>query len=239
VVTRVPAQGRLDQTHPDIETAFAEVHSRCAEFTMTSVERMYAMWKGVRYVCRENVAGDIVECGVWRGGSSMVAALTLIQEGEHARRLWLYDTFEGMTDPTAEDVSVHGLRAAEQWDRIRSRRHDWTLAIASLADVRKNMASTGIAADRLEYVRGAVEETIPSTVPERIAVLRLDTDWYESTRHELEHLWEHLEPGGVLLLDDYGHWAGARKAVDEFFAGRADTPLLVRVDYTGRVGVKR
>lgn len=72
----------------------------------------------------------------------------------------------------------------------------------------------------------------------RIALLRLDTDWYESTHHELEHLWERLEPGGALIIDDYGHWAGARQAVDEFFAGRPDAPLLARVDYTGRMGTK-
>ena len=83
-----------------------------------------------------------------------------------------------------------------------------------------------------------MEETIPGRAPERIALLRLDTDWYESTRHELEHLWERLEPGGVLIIDDYGHWAGAREAVDEFFAKRSDAPLLTRVDYTGRIGVK-
>ena len=206
---------------------------------MNSVERMYAVWQSVRHICRHGVAGDIVECGVWRGGSSMAAALTLLQEGAHDRRLWLYDTFEGMTEPSDQDISVYGLRAVERWDEIRSRRDDWVLAFASLADVRRNMASTGITADRLEYVCGPVEETIPGRVPERVAVLRLDTDWYASTRHELEHLWDRLEPGGVLLLDDYGHWTGARKAVDEFFLDRGDAPLLVRIDYTGRVGIKR
>jgi hypothetical protein len=109
----VPEEGRLDQTHPDIEAAFGEVHSRCAEFSMNSVERMYAVWQSVRHICRHGVAGDIVECGVWRGGSSMAAALTLLQEGAHDRRLWLYDTFEGMTEPSDQDISVYGLRAAE------------------------------------------------------------------------------------------------------------------------------
>jgi hypothetical protein len=236
VVARVRRHGR---THPDLEPAFLEIRERCAPFTMTTVERMHALWSAVRHVCRSGVAGDLVECGVWRGGSSMVAALTLEQEGDRERRLWLYDTFAGMSEPTARDVAADGFSAAEHWDEIKGAPGDPTFAYASLEDVRANMASTGIAADRIEYVRGPVEETIPGAVPERIALLRLDTDWYESTRHELEHLWERLEPGGVLILDDYGHWLGARQAADEFFAGRPDAPLLVRVDYTGRVAVKR
>ncbi len=101
------------------------------------------------------------------------------------------------------------------------------------------MASTGYPEERLHFVKGKVEETIPGDLPGKIALLRLDTDWYESTRHELEHLWPLLVPGGVLIIDDYGHWAGARRAVDEFFADRVDAPLLNRVDYTARVGVKR
>jgi hypothetical protein len=91
----------------------------------------------------------------------------------------------------------------------------------------------------VRFVKGKVEDTIPGTLPGAIALLRLDTDWYESTRHELEHLWELLLPGGVLIVDDYGHWAGARDAVDEFFAGRPDAPLLSRIDYTGRMGVRQ
>ena len=234
----VPLAGRLERSHPDLDAAFGPVHARCAPFTMTTVERMYALWEAVRHVCRRGIAGDLVECGVWRGGSSMVAALTLAQEGDERRRLWLYDTFTGMSEPSARDVTVHGMSARDNWEAISTTPGDPTMAVASLDEVKSNMGSTGIAAERVEYVPGPVEETIPGTVPERIALLRLDTDWYESTRHELEHLWDRLEPGGVLIIDDYGHWAGARQAVDEFFATREDAPLLGRVDYTGRIGVK-
>ena len=234
----VPRAGRLERSHPDLDAAFAAVHARCAPFTMTTVERMYALWQGVRHVCRRGVRGDLVECGVWRGGSSMVAALTLGQEADEQRRLWLYDTFAGMSEPGERDVTFDGMSARDNWQSISTTPGDPTMAAATLDEVQRNMASTGIAAERVEYVRGPVEQTIPASVPERIALLRLDTDWYESTRHELEHLWERLEPGGVLIVDDYGHWTGAREAVDEFFAGRADAPLLARVDYTGRIGVK-
>src|SRR5690606_24776929 len=101
-----------------------------------------------------------------------------------------------------------------------------------------NMVSTGYPMERCHFVEGKVEDTIPATVPDRISLLRLDTDWYESTRHELEHLWPLLQPGGVLIIDDYGHFEGARKAVDEYFLDRSDAPLLNRIDYTGRIAIK-
>jgi hypothetical protein len=127
---------------------------------------------------------------------------------------------------------------ADVWDRHRGRQDDPLVCFGALEDVQANMATTGIDDARLRFVKGPVEETIPASAPERIALLRLDTDWYESTRHELEHLWDRLSPNGVLVIDDYGHWAGARKAVDDFFAGRPDAPMLARLDYTGRIAVK-
>ena len=238
-VVRSPGARSLSATHPDLEDEFAPLLARCEPFTMTSVERMYGLWQAVRHVSRAGVSGDVVECGVWRGGSSMLAALTLMEIGDAERTLWLYDTFQGMNAPTEKDVSIAGYSAQEDWSRLRDDRESPVLAFATLADVRANMTSTGIDPGRVRYVEGPVETTIPGDVPERIALLRLDTDWYESTKHELEHLWDRLQPGGVLIIDDYGHWVGAREAVDEFFEGRADAPFLTRLDYTGRIGVKR
>jgi hypothetical protein len=234
-IQRTPDARRLGRTHPDLEPAFAAAYARCAPYTMTSVERMYALWQAVGHVERHAVAGDVVECGVWRGGSSMLAALAL---ADRSRALWLYDTFAGMSEPTEHDVAPDGARMVDEWDRHRGRADDPVFAFGALDEVRANMAATGYPPERVRFVAGKVEDTIPAQAPERIALLRLDTDWYASTRHELEHLWDRLSPGGVLIVDDYGHWAGAREAVDEFFAGRSDAPLLARVDYTGRIGVK-
>jgi hypothetical protein len=203
---------------------------------MTSIERMYALFQAVRHIHAAGVPGDVVECGVWRGGSSMLAALTLESLGDRGRRLWLYDTFEGMSEPTAADVALTGERMADGWDARRAA-DDPVLCVASIEDVRDNMASTGYPAELIELVRGRVEDTIPAQAPNRIALLRLDTDWYESTRHELEQLWPRLSPGGVLILDDYGHWLGARRAVDEFLT-TVEPLLLHRIDYTGRLAVK-
>jgi hypothetical protein len=168
----------------------------------------------------------------------MLATLALAHAGNRDRTLWLYDTYAGMSEPSEHDVDPYGQRVADDWDSIRSDRDSLVFAYASLADVQANVGRTGYPPERTRFVEGKVEDTIPASAPDRIALLRLDTDWYESTRHELEHLWDRLEHNGVLIIDDYGHWAGARRAVDEFFASRADAPLLNRIDYTGRIGVR-
>jgi len=207
-------------------------------YTMTSPERIVAVCDAVRYVCRHGIDGAIVECGVWRGGSMRAAARTLLSLGVTDRDLFLYDTFEGMTEPTPADVDRHG-RSATRWmtryGTTESGASRW--CSASVDDVRTNMASGGYPIERCTLVPGPVEKTIPGVTPDRIAILRLDTDWYESTAHELEHLFPRLAPGGVLIVDDYGHWQGARRAVDEYLDRTAVPLLLHRTDDTGRVAV--
>jgi hypothetical protein len=236
----IAQQSPTHPTHPDLEAEFIAAQAVCQPFTMTSIERRYALWQAIHHVVQQRVEGAFVECGVWRGGSTMMAAIALRLLGADDRELWLYDTFEGMSEPTEHDVeAATGMLAGQHPDIINRRIESNVFAYAELDDVRFNVARTGYPDDRIRYVQGKVEDTLPTYAPTRIAVLRLDTDWYASTRHELEHLWDRLVAGGVLIIDDYGHWAGARKAVDEFFAGRDDAPLLSRIDYTGRIGVKR
>jgi O-methyltransferase len=235
---RVPKADRLTKTHPDLEQDFAAAFALAQPFTMTSVERMYALWQAVRHVDRSGVAGDFVECGVWRGGSSLLAADTLAQLDDESRTMWLYDTFEGMSEPTERDVSASGDRIADRWPTLREDRDDPVLCYADLPDVQATMARSSYPSQRIRYVQGKVEDTIPAQIPDTIALLRLDTDWYESTRHELEQLYPKLAVGGVLILDDYGAWQGARDATDEYFAGLPDPPLLQRIDQTGRIAVK-
>ena len=110
-------------------------------------------------------------------------------------------------------------------------------AIAGLEDVREGMAETGYPADRVHLHPGLVEDTIPREAPEQIALLRLDTDWYSSTLHELEHLYDRVPSGGIVIFDDYGHWLGARQAVDEFLARRGERLLLAPMA-SGRIAVK-
>jgi O-methyltransferase len=223
-------------SHPDLEPEFVTLYDRCEAATMTSIERMYALYQAVRYVHAASIPGDVVECGVWRGGSSMLAALTLDSLGDRERHVWLYDTFEGMPPPADADRSYTGEHAMDVLKRTDTA-GEHTRAIAGLDEVRANLASTSYPADHLHFVEGMVEETVPSIAPERISILRLDTDWYESTRHELRHLWPRLSPGGVLIVDDYGHWEGARQAVDEFL-DTIEPVLIHRIDYSGRIALK-
>lgn len=237
---RVPTPSRIAASHPDLagEHEFIAFAERVWPCTMTSIDRLWALYESVRYVAGSGIDGAVVECGVWRGGSSMLSALTLQALGSADRDLYLYDTFEGMSDPTAHDAGRDEPDLVEEWDRFKGDTAHPVFAHASLDDVRANMASTAYPQDRMHFVQGKVEDTIPATLPGPIALLRLDTDWYESTRHELEHLYPLLAPGGVLLIDDYGYWQGARRAVDEWLATLPSPLLLTRVDDTARLALK-
>jgi hypothetical protein len=205
---------------------------------MTSAERVVSLVRAIEYVVDAGIEGDIVECGVWRGGSAMAAIMTLHRIGAAPRKVHLFDTFEGMVRPTDRDYTpIYGKSAV---DILVSENPEASLtwAKASLDEVRRNIDSIGYPPDFVSYVRGPVEQTLPDQAPGRIAVLRLDTDWYESTRHELVHLYPRLEPGGLLIIDDYGHWDGARLAVDEFMQELGRPLYLSRIDYTGRVAQK-
>ena len=236
-VVRYPSS--RDETLPvDLDDLATESIRAVSAYTMTSPERLFALIQAVRYVAKAGVPGDIVECGVWRGGSMMAAARTLIECGDQTRALYLFDTFEGMSAPTDKDVAIDGQSA----DALLTRqdksdpRSAWCLA--TIEDVKSGMSSTRYPTDRIRYIRGKVEDTIPGNAPEKISILRLDTDWYESTKHELENLYPRLSPGGVLIIDDYGHWKGAREAVDEYLKTKGIKLLLNRIDYTGRIAVK-
>lgn len=230
------AKERARATLADLSEADRAIVERVAPFTMTSLERRAGLLGAIDHVVRHRVPGAIVECGVWRGGSMMAAALALMARGDTSRELWLYDTYTGMSEPTAADASHRGESAAAQLARTKRGQGVW--CEAGLDDVRANLLSIGYPRERIHFVEGKVEDTIPATLPGTTALLRLDTDWYESTRHELVHLYPLLSRHGVLVIDDYGHWQGARKAVDEFFASRAEPAFLHRVDYTARLLVK-
>lgn len=220
------------------------IMSQCRSYTMTSTDRMGALLEAVEYVIRRDIPGAFAECGVWRGGSVLAMLLKLKELGVSNRDVYLYDTFEGMTEPGAQDTSTFHPPARQAWDEAKNQGKPMYDALFNPetfneSQVRKLLIDTGYPKERLHFVRGPVEQTIPATLPDRIALLRLDTDWYESTRHELEHLYPRLERSGVLIIDDYGHWEGARKATDEYFSsGKAAPVFLHRVDYTARLAIK-
>lgn len=221
----------------DLRDDAVETIMQVRDYTMTSIERLNGLCEAVRYVSENKIEGDIVECGVWRGGSMMAIASMLSRFDDKERELFLFDTFEGMSEPTEHDVSVGGVTAEKLLDQedIGDAKSVW--CVSSLPEVQANMAKTDYPTEKMHFIPGKVEETIPAHGPEKIALLRLDTDWYESTAHELEHFFSRLADGGVLIVDDYGHWQGARKAVDEYFEKHGIGMLLQRLDYTGRIGI--
>lgn len=227
----------MSQLQQDYDPDFRPIYEAAHRATMTSPDRMYALYKAVRYVVEAGIPGDFVECGTWMGGSVMVMALTLGQCGVEDRIIRAYDTFEGMPPPEAVDVDLWGATAADVLAGADASDPGSFWCRAGIDAVRSNLNQIGYPAGNLRLFKGLVEETIPAQAPDRIALLRLDTDWYSSTRHELEQLYPRLSPGGVLIVDDYGHWQGARRAVDEYFG--PDRPILLnRIDYTGRIAIK-
>ncbi len=210
---------------------FLAIYRQIEKYTLVPFERCYALYQAVQYIIRNNIQGDFAECGVWRGGSCMLIARTLQASGITNRKIYLYDTFAGMPEPGPHD----GETEKDEWQRLQAT--PGRMCFAPIEDVKSNLASTGYPAGNFILVKGKVEETIPGTVPAAISLLRLDTDWYESTRHELLHLYPLLVKSGVLIVDDYGAWQGARKAVDEYFSA-FPAVFLGRIDYTGRIVIK-
>jgi hypothetical protein len=234
------AVGRRADMPVELAAADAVIveHVLSRELTMVSRERLFATAMACRHVISQRIAGDFVECGVWRGGNALIAADAFAREGA-GRSVYLFDTFSGMTRPTPVDVRARdGRDAMADFAALQKDTHnEW--CYASLADVRRNFADANLLGPSIRFVEGDVVDSLEqeANLPRAIAVLRLDTDWYESTRAELETLYPRLVPGGALILDDYGHWGGARKAVDEYFSDRPK-PMLQYTDYTGRMGVK-
>ena len=235
-IIRVRKQG--NEIPWDMDLDFKEIFNQTLSYSMTSTANRYAMHQAAKYVVRYGIPGDIVECGVWRGGSSMIAARTLLSLGDTSRRLWLYDTFEGMTEPADVDVQAYdGADAHSIWATWKET-HGENWAYSPLEEVKANLASTGYLEDKLVYVQGKVEDTLPANAPHQIALLRLDTDWFQSTYQELNHLFPRLSKHGILIIDDYGWWKGCREATDQHFQENNTQVFLNRVDSSCRLVIK-
>ena len=226
----------------DYDKKSGEIIDLVRPFTMCCNDGLYTAIQAVKYVIEHKIVGDIVECGVWRGGCSMAMAQMLIELNSNDRQLWMFDTYEGMTAPTSEDVDKYGESASRRLDAEKkpNAEHSEGLNVwcyASMNDVRNNMSLINYPIKNIRLIKGDVLETLCKEIPDKIAILRLDTDWYESTKAELEILYPRLVKGGILIIDDYADWQGAKKAVDEYFFNLDSKPFLTRVDGS-RVAVK-
>ena len=223
---------------PDQDIRFKQLFTKYSPYTLSPVERVFSLYKAIQYIVDAKIPGDFVECGVWQGGNCMIMADMLLSLGESKRKIYLYDTYIGMPKPTKFDVNhTDKSYSLKIWKQGIRKDHN-EMSYAPLEEVRANMMKIGYPQKNIIFVKGKVEDTIPKTIPKKIALLRLDTDWYASTKHEMEYLFPKLLNHGVLIVDDYGHWAGAKKAVDEYIKKNKIAILLNRVDYTCRIGLK-
>lgn len=224
---------------PDFESLHIDIFKKVTPYTMTSKERIFSLIEAVKYIVQNNIPGDIVECGVWKGGSMMTIAETLRCLNVTDRELYLYDTYEGMTAPTEHDLSMHDETAMSMLNKeVDHKEKSAVWAYSALEEVKANVGLVNYPDGRIHFIKGDVLKTIPNDHHQQIALLRLDTDWYESTAHELLHLYPKLVQKGVMIIDDYGCWKGARKAVDEYLGKETFKPLLNRIDETGRIIIK-
>jgi O-methyltransferase len=214
---------------PSWERASAFFHAR--RYTMTSAKRCRALWRICEEAITDKVVGSFVECGVWRGGSAGLMG-KVIQNRAAGRDLHLFDSFQGLPEPTpidGSDASVYsGDRASGQLAPIGQ-------CVADYQSVRNYLTEElGLPATMIHFHVGWFQDTVPkdSTTLGPIAVLRLDGDWYESTRICLEHLYPLISPGGIVILDDYYYWEGCSKATDEYRVQMHIDAPLKRIDAT-------
>jgi O-methyltransferase len=229
---RQRAKDRRHRLPSYVDAATRDIIARSQPRTLTGVEKLWPLVDAVRYIAAHDVPGALVECGVWRGGSVQAVAWTLLEAGVSDRELHLFDTFEGMSAPTEDDVRTStGATAVDLLAAGKAK------CEADYDDVHQGMTEIGYPMDLIHLHQGKVEDTVPGEAPDQIALLRLDTDWYESTKHELEHLYPRLAPGGVLIIDDFGSWDGARKATLEWLEQTGERLLLVPIG-AARIGIK-
>ncbi|MDC1330615.1 TylF/MycF family methyltransferase [Pelagibacteraceae bacterium] len=208
------------------------------DYSMTPQIRIYSLIKALKHINQKKILGDFVECGVWKGGNIILFKKIIELTNDSSRKIFAYDTFEGMTEPDENDFDISkNLNAKILMKKDKDKKTNiW--GVCSLEDVKSNIQANVKNVDDIKFIKGPVEKTldIQENLPEKISLLRLDTDWYSSTKKELEILYKKVSPGGVIIIDDYGHWGGSKKAVDEFFLDKY--VWMHYIDYACRLIIK-
>ena len=191
---------------------------KSSKFSMTGELRMFILSNAIKFVKDNNLQGDFVECGVWRGGN-LILMNELNKFYDLKKKVYGYDTFDGMSQPTNFDIDAYNIFAKNRLEKsLKTKLKENIHCYSPIDEVEENI-KTNSSLNEIILIKGMVEKTLlnKDNIPNKISILRLDTDFYESTKTELEILFPKLVSGGVLILDDYGYWSGARKAVDEYF----------------------
>ena len=227
---------------PDIQEYEKRLIDTAKRFSMTSKIRMLALCRAFKHINENNIDGDFVECGVWKGGNLILLQNLMHEFKNLERKIIGFDTFEGMTEPSQFDVNLKNqaaIKLLNQEKKIENDVKENNWCFSSYDSVLKNFKDN-TRSNNLVLIKGDVKETLneDKNLPKKISILRLDTDFYESTKIELEKLYPLLSKNGILIIDDYGHWQGAKKAVDEYFSKTNYKPFLNIVDYTCRLIIK-
>ncbi len=214
-----------------------ELINLASQYSMTPQIRIFNLLQSLRHLKYKKIKGDYVECGVWKGGNLILFKKFLQEENILSKKIYAYDTFEGMTNPDDNDFDISTNEKAEFLLKKDTQRESNVWGVCNLNNVKSNLLKTVGNLDNIEFIKGPVEETlIDDNIPDQISLLRLDTDWYSSTKKELETLYKKVSPGGIIIIDDYGHWGGAKKAVDDFFKNKY--VWMHYVDYACRLIIK-
>jgi O-methyltransferase len=213
----------------DLEPQFLTLYEQCNQYTTSSWEVLYALYKSIQYMVTNRIPGDVVQCGVLRGGSMKLVAHALLSLGDTHRTFFLYHTVSDLPD-----LGARMDPASNKTEDNRPKEAKWAYPAAG---IRETVATSGYPMEKLKLVQGAVEQTLPGMIPDQIALLRLDGAWYSSIRHEIEHLYPRLSPQGILIIDGYGN-DEARRAVDEYFSKIEKKPLLQRIHHACRLAIK-
>ena len=218
---------------PEIDEENKNLIESIGAYSMTPLVRRWTLIKSLHYINKNKLVGDIVECGIWRGGNLFLSKK--IQDNYYhsiKREFYGFDTFEGMPEPSAYD----GLKINKIYQGFKKKNEPWIKV--SLEEVKNFTKKLFLNLDGFNFIKGKVEDTLKdkNNLPEKITILRLDTDLYESTKIELEILYPLLVERGVLIIDDYGDFEGCRKAVDEYFFDK--NVLMISIDKSCRIIVK-
>jgi len=208
---------------------FAEHYIESPAVSMLTLVRFDNLKECIENILRDCVPGDLIETGVWRGGASIFMRAVLKVHGAMGRTVWVADSFEGLPEP---DPELYPLEAKVQSGPVMKKLYH-NLA-ASLDEVQRNFAAYGMLDEQVKFLKGWFKDTLPTAPTGPLALIRLDGDFYESTRDGLTALYDRLSPGGYVIVDDYGQdtWTYCRKAVDEFREERQIAASMVRVDST-------
>ena len=222
---------------PEANDREQSIMSTALKYSMGTKPRMWSLIQSIKHIKNHDIDGDIVECGVWKGGNIICASL-MCDLLKMDRTLWAYDTYEGMSEPEDIDICLVNQTSAKPQYEANQKENINTWCYSSFEEVRQNFKKELTNIEHIKMIKGSVEETLDddNNIPQSISILRLDTDWYQSTKKELDVLYPKLKSGGVLIIDDYGHWKGSRQAVDEYFQNK--TIWLHRVDYACRLHIK-